>query len=114
MAGRRLDRTVGNLVLEKIRLKQQTGMGEVDPRSSSARGKPATRSSRSCCRTSGAARYSDGNDLISMAWRDIENLFGPDWEEIDLVGLLGGIWEGGPAFDAKQHGQRHLYAARRR
>jgi cytochrome P450 len=43
-----------------------------------------------------AARERDADDMLSMIWRDADAMFGtPDWTEIDIVGMAGGIWEGG-------------------
>jgi cytochrome P450 len=86
---------VGNLVLEKVRLKQLTGMGAADP----ALVKRAMEASDEIIEVLlpyiRARKNGDGDDLISMVWRDVEGVFGPDWEEIDLIGMVGGIWEGG-------------------
>ena len=42
-----------------------------------------------------ARRNRAGDDLISMVWRDAEQLFGEDWDELDVLGLVTAVWEGG-------------------
>jgi cytochrome P450 len=43
-----------------------------------------------------ARRDGVGNDLISMVWREADDaLGGPGWTEVDVIGLVAALWEGG-------------------
>jgi cytochrome P450 len=40
-------------------------------------------------------RYSEGDDFISLVWRGAEDLFGPDYDTVDVVGTINVAFAGG-------------------
>src|SRR5262249_30537163 len=42
-----------------------------------------------------ALESGEGDDFVSMIWRQAPELFGESWSEINVVGLAGTMWEAG-------------------
>jgi len=87
---------LGELMMSKIAVKQQTGNPNTDPALIERGLEAHDELVELLLPYILEGKDGAGDDMISMVWRDADTIFaGDDWGEIDIVAFAAGMWEAG-------------------